>query len=652
MNKNEQDMIREIKEKSEQIPVPEALGPRQMEAKLAGKKKKMWTPARIGGLAAACLVLIAGVVVYQNYFKSGAVTESGKKVGTEVTISNHTKVESAAEYKDAYVYLEKYKKDQESASASTSSWARILEGARSDSTASDGVVNGIATQGVEESSSAASADTGVASGSGSYSETNVRQEGVDEGDTVKTDGTYLYVLKDKSDEIAIVDTRENTMKQVTNISVENISEIREMYLDTERNQLIAVCDGYVGGKLNDDDYGYGQNFNTTVVTYDISDRANPKEVGRVSQSGYYNSSRIADGYLYLFSDYYVPLDGITAKNPKSYVPLVNDKLIKETDICLPSVSKADMYAIITSVSLKKPDETAHSKALLADSGNLYVSNNNIYFYENVWQYSGKNATTIRKVSYENGKLTAGAQCKLDGYINDSFSIDEYNEYLRVVVTDDDTNSVYILDKDLKETGSIKNLAKDERVYSARFMGDVGYFVTFKETDPLFSVDLSDPENPKIMGELKIPGFSDYLHPYGKDKLLGIGMNVDEKTMSTDGVKLTMFDISDPENVKEEQTYVIENVYYTDVAYDYKAALVDAEKNLIGFAADSEGGREYYTFSYDEKQGFTCTMHEEINGNNMRITRGVYIEDTLYVVQGNIIEAYSLTNHAKIDDIIL
>lgn len=130
------------------------------------------------------------------------------------------------------------------------------------------------------------------------------------------------------------------------------------------------------------------------------------------------------------------------------------------------------------------------------------------------------------------------------------------------------------------------------------------------------------------------------------------MNVDEKTMSTDGVKLTMFDISDPENVKEEQTYVIENVYYTDVSYDYKAALVDAEKNLIGFAADSEGGREYYTFSYDEKQGFTCTMHEEINGNSMRITRGIYIEDTLYVIQGNIIEAYSLKDFKKVDDIIL
>lgn len=651
MNKNEQDMIQKIKEKSEKIPVPGALEPRQIEAKLVGKKKKMWTPVRIGGLAAACLVLIAGVVVYQNYFKAGGTIRTNKTSNSDVIISNSTKVESATEYKDVYAYLEKYKKDQESASASTSSWARTLESTRVDE-AADSTASGIATQNVEESSAAASADTGVTNGSGSYSETNVRQEGVDEGDTAKSDGTYLYVLKDKSDEIAIVDTREKAMKQVAVISVENVSEIREMYLDTERNQLIAVCDGYVGGKLNDDDYGYGQNFNTTAVTYDISDRANPKEVGRVSQSGYYHSSRIADGYLYLFSDYYVTLEGITAKDPKSYVPLVNDNLINETDICLPSISKADMYSIITSISLEKPDETAHSKALLADSGDLYVSNNNIYFYENVWQYSGKNATTIRKVSYENGKLTAGAQCKLDGYINDSFSIDEYNDYLRVVVTDDDTNSVYILDKDLKETGSIKGLAEDERVYSARFMGDVGYFVTFKETDPLFSVDLSDPKNPKIMGELKIPGFSDYLHPYGKDKLLGIGMDVDEKTMSTDGVKLTMFDISDPENVKEEQTYVIENVYYTDVSYDYKAALVDTEKNLIGFAADSQGGREYYTFSYDEKDGFACTMHEEINGNNMRITRGIYIEDTLYVIQGNIIEAYSLTDYKKVDDIIL
>ena len=98
---------------------------------------------------------------------------------------------------------------------------------------------------------------------------------MDEGDTAKTDGTYLYVLKDKSDQIAIIDTRDNRMKQTATITVEDVSEIQEMYLDIERNQLIAVCDGYVGGKWNDDDYGYGQRANTTAVTYDISDREKP-----------------------------------------------------------------------------------------------------------------------------------------------------------------------------------------------------------------------------------------------------------------------------------------------------------------------------------------------------------------------------------------
>ena len=250
MNKNEQDMIRKIKEKSEQVPVPKALEPRQIEAKLAGKKKKVWTPARIGGLAAACLVLIVGVMVYQNYFKMEDATRDDKIACSDVTISDSTKVESAAEYKDVYAYLEKYKKDQERDSAYTSSWARSLNDIRVDESA-DSKASGDAAQNMEESSTAA-ADTGMASGS--YSETNVRQEGVDEGDTAKTDGTYLYVLKDKSDQIAIIDTRDNRMKQTATITVEDVSEIQEMYLDIERNQLIAVCDGYVGGKWNDDDY--------------------------------------------------------------------------------------------------------------------------------------------------------------------------------------------------------------------------------------------------------------------------------------------------------------------------------------------------------------------------------------------------------------
>ena len=339
--------------------------------------------------------------------------------------------------------------------------------------------------------------------------------------------------------------------------------------------------------------------------------------------------------------------------PREYIPLINGEMMKADDIYLPPSRKAYMYEVITSVDLEKPGETKDSKAIFSEGGQIYVSNSNIYFYETVWgRYSGGCITTIRKVAYKDGKLEAKAQGQFDGYLNDSFSIDEYKGNLRVVTTDNDSNAVYILDEELEEIGAIEKLAKDERVYSARFMGDVGYFVTFRETDPLFSVDLSDPENPKVIGELKIPGFSDYLHFYGEDQLLGIGMDVDEETLVTNGVKLTMFDISDKTDVKEADTYVLKNVYNTDVSYDYKAALIDPGRNIIGFPADTEGGQKYYLFEYDKGNGFACNMEEEINGNSMRNTRGLYIDDTLYVVKGNIIEAYSLKDYKKVGDLIL
>lgn len=283
---------------------------------------------------------------------------------------------------------------------------------------------------------------------------------------------------------------------------------------------------------------------------------------------------------------------------------------------------------------------------------MYVSEKNIYYYDTVWDYVNGQKTTLRRIGYKDGKLSAGAQGKVDGYLNDSYSIDEYKGYLRLVLTDDNKNDVRILDMDLNEVGAIENLAKDESVYSARLMGDTGYFVTFAQTDPLFSVDLSDPKNPEIIGKLKIPGFSDYLHPYGDGKLLGIGMDADEETGVTNGVKVTMFDISDPANVKEMDTYTLENVYSTEVSYDYKAALVSADQNLIGFSGNTEGVQKYFLFRYDEKNGFDLVLKEEINGNQMMGTRGVYIDDALYVVQGNVIEAYSLKDYQKIGDLIL
>ena len=274
--------------------------------------------------------------------------------------------------------------------------------------------------------------------------------------------------------------------------------------------------------------------------------------------------------------------------------------------------------------------------------------------------ASKNQTILRKLSYNKGKLSGSAQGKVKGYLNDSFSIDEYDNTLRLVTTvthnagnSSQSNAVYVLDADLKTIGKIEDLAKDEQVYSARFLGDTGYFVTYEQTDPLFSVDFSDPENPKILGKLKIPGFSEYLHFYGEDKLLGIGMSTDEESGMSEGVKVTMFDILDRADVKEEATLVLDDLYRTNAAYDYKSVLVDAAKNRIGFSGYSQNGEIYCLLTYNEKEKkFDTILKEDINGNTSQGVRGIYIEDTLYVISGNIIEAYDMNTGEKTGDIIL
>lgn len=646
MNKKEQDLIQRLKEKTDNITVPDSVKPDHIRQTLeeTERKKRGLSPFRTGIVAAACLAIAAGIAVYQNGSTGRDIGRKAEEAGKNLPkISTEKMVASAAGYEEVYEYIENCRKETEE--------EVLYDGAGTEEIAED--MADAATAAPEAKMSGRETAVSADSGGAGYSGTNVRQEGVDEGDVVKTDGTFLYVLRDSREEVSIVDTRGGSMKEASKVTAEDAGDIQEIYLDTVRKRLILVCTQYEADSLAKQ--VYSSSGMTAAVTYDITDPGKPRETGRVTQSGYYQSSRMADGYLYLFSSYSVDWSCMERDTPETYIPLVNDAVIAEKDICLPQVKRGRSYTIVTAVDTARPDQTADSKAVLSEGGQLYVSNENIFYYETIWGAglvgSGEQ-TTIRSIAYQNGTLTPGAQGTVKGYINDSFSIDEYKGYLRVVTTYSDKNAVYVLDKDLKVTGSIENLAKDERVYSARLMGDTGYFVTFRETDPLFSVDLSDPEKPEITGSLKIPGFSDYLHPYGEGKLLGIGMNVEEETYTTDGVKLTMFDISDPSDVKEEHTYIMKNVYSTDVSYDYKAALVDAGRNLIGFAGDADGGQKYYIFSYDETDGFSGKMEEEINGNSYNAARGVYIDDTLYVVRGNIIEAYSLKDYKKVGDIIL
>lgn len=634
MSKWEEDMIEQIRKESEDIQIPDSLRPDQIEKRLTERPKKYhWKKGYTAGLAAACCLLVCGAV--WGIQKSPQRVSPVEKQDTATDQAESSDIQTAKSYDQIYEYLQANQDDQYGIDDGMLEQSAVAESAE-DSTSMKSTA----------SADRSVAQNGKASGEAAYSETNVRQDGVDEADVVKTDGRYLYTLKDNESAVSIVDTANRKLKEAASVRVEEDDRIREFYVSD--GHLILISE--FNQEREDGTWTYAST-DTRVTTYDITDPEKPEKAGEVTQSGSYTSSRLTDGHLYLFTQYSVDVtSGITPKDKKDYIPYVNQQMLEVDDIYLPPFSQAYMYEVVSSVDVAKPGEIQDTKAIFSDGGELYVSNDNIYWYETQW--SDKTETVIKRISYKGGKLKAEASGKVDGYINDSFSIDEYDGYLRVVTTDDETNGLYILDSNMKEVGSITGLAEGEQVYSARLLGDTGYFVTYEQTDPLFSVDLSDPKNPKIIGKLKIPGFSEYLHFYGENLLLGIGMDVDEDGFTTNGVKLSMFDISDSSDVKEIQKYTLENVYSAAVMYDYKAVLIDPEKNVIGFAADGNNGENYYVFSYNDTNGFECLMNETVNGNGYQSARGVYVDNTLYVVKGNIIEAYDMADYQKIDDLIL
>ena len=639
----EEEIKDKIMRSAEDIEVPDSLKPENIEKKLAQKKKKR-TPVYGMIAAAACCCLVVGAAALSGRGIVGEkkvqeVTEETRDTATGAVLS----LASAKDYEQIYEYVQA---------------AADEETARYDT----GMADGAALYSEEK----AAADQAV-----THSDTNVRTEGVGEGDIVKTDGRYLYIMS--MDQVQILNIESEEMKEVGTISMDQTDYLIEIYLKDDK--LVCV---YARTTDKTDSQGVIRSVPYTVAeTFDVSDPANPKSLGEMSQSGSFHTMRVSGDYMYLLSTFYADVTGLQ-DDISSYVPEVQGKLIESNYILLPQQEKGRVYTVVTSFSLKDPTKQTDHLAFFGDGSQCYVSQNNIYVYDTIYdaKVSRVTQTEIRKVSYKDGKLDGTGHAVIDGVINDSFSIDEYDGFLRVVTTirenddtsggvnpllridsasdassqvEDSSNALYILDQDLKEIGKLENLAEGEKVYSARFMGDTCYFVTYKQVDPLFSVDLSDPKKPRVLGELKIPGFSDYLHPYGEGLLLGIGMDVEEDGATVNGVKLSMFDISDPKNVEEVHKTVLEECYSTDVSYNYRAAFVDVEKNLIGFPGYQEQ-QEYYIYSYDKEKGFTCVFEKKLSGYSE--VRGLYAGERFYLVTEAIVESYRLDNFEKVDDVVL
>ncbi|MCL2787785.1 MAG: beta-propeller domain-containing protein [Micrococcales bacterium] len=540
------------------------------------------------------------------------------------------------------------------------------------------------------------------SGAQDHSDTNVQVEGIDEGDIVKTDGRAIYIAS--KDQVAIVDPAGDATTEIARI------DLSRQLPAAEGSGVIpgAVIDLMISGTTlvvlacEYESRGFDEPPNsssfmvpyeatgTKAILYDIADPSDPKLITTLTQSGSYSSSRLQGGILYVITNYTLNTQVKPDKDdPTTFVPIVKDgkekRPVLARDITIMPAVDYPSYTVVTAIDVASGTHLSE-QSVLGSAETVYMSNENLYIAGTSWPdgyqkspltkellgagkvYRGQ-ITTLVRFALNSGRLAQEANVTLLGSILNQFSLDEYDGHLRVALTlqgelldKEDVrdgqvfaagewltrSSLVVLDGDLKVVGAIPTLAERESVRSARFTGPVGYVVTFEQTDPLFALDLSNPSRPTVMSALKIPGFSSYLHPWGEGKLLGLGYRGNDQGV-TNGLKLSIFDTSDPFDVSEMDEYRI-NWDHAEALSNHKAVLVDANRGLFAFSGmtwDEREAMSYRLYSYTDAAGFSevadLAFLDAPTGwwSDSVTVRGIIVGDYLYICWAGSVTVYSL-----------
>jgi len=579
----------------------------------------------------------------------------------------------------------------------------------------------------------------------SFSTTNVQVAGVDEADTVKTDGQYIYTVSttqntgyyfggynpETSNAVYIINADPQNPQVVSKIPLGNDTEPAGLFLSPDGTKLVVLASKYqtyayplVLGAVpipNSGSIGmpmipaYQADVYTYINVYDVSNKADPVLTRNFTVSGSYFDSRMIGNYVYAV----VSQPAMDYNNTVTLPAIYNGD--NECDISPTSVYYADMvqpsyYTFTSFFGINISNDTqqpSNMTVMMGGASTMYVSQNNMYVTYPTWTDGGQ-YTSIYRVSINGTQLTFEAQGNVPGYTINQYSMDEYNGYFRVATnwwqSNTEINNVYVLNSNLSIVGKLEGLAQNENLYAVRFMGDRGYLVTFHQTDPFFVIDLSNPEAPKVAGELTIPGYSSYLQPYDANHVIGLG----EETNISSGVesntlKLSLFDVTDINNPTEIATYNVEGNYTTSTALnDPKAFLFDLQKqllvipvsinnyyynNIVGNNTNtsqiippsapvanpgviiSSSNTEYWQGAYIfnlslnggftlegtvthlnstllDSQGFMTDSSAYYNSQNDWITRSLYIGNTLYTISNSEVQLTSLTNMTQIGEINL
>jgi uncharacterized secreted protein with C-terminal beta-propeller domain len=547
---------------------------------------------------------------------------------------------------------------------------------------------------LDENASSNSSPQGESSGNGDedkadFSETNNQVDGVQESDIVKTDGTNIYVARTSYSNsgfsgVFVVKADNGEMEEIASIKLRNF-EVQEMLL--YNNRLIIIWNNMFDDETTVEVYETEGDFKEPISTY--------------SQKGYFSSSRMIGSNIYLITTFNPQLPRRFSQDDLvCYVPSFTEngerRFVPSDGIALPEELDRVQYTVIGGLDINKSDMAVSVKSKLGSTETVYSSMNNIYVISTVYKELGRRNywgyetnTVIDKFSLNKGRVEIMANTTLRGSARNQFHFDEYKGVLRVITEawgikpsqSDFSGSgtwklldlpkdkgwwdeqahwgeqkdydrdwglqggiLYTLCEDLNVLSEIHRIGFGENVHSVRFMGDVGYVVTFWQTDPLFSFDLSDPLNPVQLDELKIPGFSRYLHSWSDGLLLGMGVNTDDNGVRF-GLKMTMFDVSDNEDLIEKDVELIGDDnrfswYWSPVEDDHRAALVVPEKNIVGFPYYGEEA-VYAVFEYNHRRGFELLGEIKMSGEHLAFQRGLYIGDYIYAVSEDMIVSAEL-----------
>jgi uncharacterized secreted protein with C-terminal beta-propeller domain len=484
-----------------------------------------------------------------------------------------------------------------------------------------------------------------------YSTTNIQEDDVDEGDIVKNNDEYAYIVSHNRTKVFIIDVYPPEEASILKELEFNFS-VQELYLHDDK--LVVL------GSSGHQNYYYNYNSNVQIMVFDITNKENPELTRNLTVRGRCTTSRVIGNFFYLIGNQYVrdfenesalPVPAneifyvdeydnsyslttimsfhiqndqvppvkkvilmgasnniyvstgnifITATKRMSHVEMEEIKIDTVYERVLPHKVRFDIGRIRRS-DLPRWEKVTEINCVIRDYTQNLTDYEEDRYYDEVEQLSYKyqniisernERTVIHKIAIDDGQIWYVANGEVTGHVLNRYSMGEHDGYFRIATTkgrvsrsgeSSARNMVFVLDDQLNECGMIDDIAPGEQIYSARFLGERGYLVTFKKVDPFFVVDLSTPSNPRILGELKIPGYSNYLHPYDENHVIGIGKDcVDMGDFAWyQGVKVSLFDVTDVQNPTEISNIIIGDRGTESLALrDPHAFLFSKEKDML------------------------------------------------------------------------